>query len=164
MKIGERLKKFRTARGLSQKELAIMSRMSEPAIRNYELGNRYPNDKQLAKIGEALGINPLALADPDFDTQNGTYNGLMHALFQLEDIYGLKPQIIDGKVILSFDVKRNSRIESDLQLWNDELEALINENISKEEYDLWRYSFPKLQAERETKARRELREKKKNKE
>ena len=153
MKIGERLKKFRTAKGLSQKQLAVMSGMSEPAIRNYELGNRYPNGKQLEKIAGALGISPLAIADPDFDS----YYGLMHALFQLEDLYNLKPQIIDGKVMLSFDVKPTSSITQDLRLWNNELENLKNKAISQEEYDLWRYSFPRLQAERETKARRERR-------
>jgi len=146
MKIGERLKKFRTAKGLVQKQLGIMAGLSEPAIRNYELGNRYPNAKQLEKIAGALGISPFAIADPDFDS----YVGLMHSLFQLEDLYGLKPQIIDGKVVLSFDVEPTSRITSDLRLWSDELENLNNGAISQEEYDQWRYSFPRLEAERTT--------------
>ena len=81
----------------------------------------------------------------------------MHSLFQLEDLYGLKPQIIDGKITLSFDVKPTSSITQDLRLWNNELENLKNEAISQEEYDLWRYSFPRLQAEREKQERRERR-------
>ena len=158
--IGERLKKFRIVRKMSQKQLAVMSSMSEPAIRNYELGNRYPNEKKLDKIANAMKINPLALADPDFTT----YDGLMHALFQLEDMYNLKPKEIDGQIILSFDVKPTSTIKHNLQLWHNELEDLKNENISNDDYDNWRYSFPRLQAIRETKARRELREKKKRQE
>ena len=153
MKIGERLKKFRTARELSQKQLAIMSKMSEPAIRNYELGNRYPNGKQLEKIAGALKINPLAIADPDFDS----YNGLMHSLFQLEDLYGLKPQITDGKIVLSFDLKPTDGTSQNLLLWNNELDSLKKGEITQEEYDLWRYSFPCLQAGREANARRERR-------
>ena len=47
MKIGEKIRKFRTENGLSQKELAKMAGLSEPAIRNYELGNRTPSDKQI---------------------------------------------------------------------------------------------------------------------
>jgi len=159
MKIGERLKKFRTAKALSQKQLAVMSKMSEPAIRNYELGNRYPNGKQLEKIAGALGISPFAIADPDFDN----YKSLMHSLFQLEDLYGLKPQEADGQIVLMFDVKPSSEIAVDLRHWYDELQTLRSGNISQTEYDLWRYSFPRLQAERETKARRELRAKKKQK-
>ena len=155
MKIGERLKKFRTASGLSQKQLAEKSGMSEPAIRNYELGNRYPGDKQLEKIAGALGINPLAIADPDFDS----YHGLMHSLFQLEDLYGLRPQMVDGKVFLAFDVKPTNTIADDLRLWNNELENFTSGTVTQEEYDLWRYSFPRLQAERDKAARDEQRRK-----
>ena len=155
MKIGERLKKFRTAKGLVQKQLGIMSGLSEPAIRNYELGNRYPNAKQLEKIAGALGISPFAIADPDFDS----YIELMHSLFQLEDLYGLKPQIVDGKVMLSFDVEPTSAVLSNLGYWNKELESLKNGAISQEEYDLWRYSFPQLEAERTTERIRNRRKK-----
>ncbi len=151
MKIGERLKKFRTAGGLSQKQLAEKSGMSEPAIRNYELGNRYPSDKQLEKIAGALGINPLAIADPDFDS----YHGLMHSLFQLEDLYGLKPQMVDGKVVLAFEVRPTDTIAGDLRLWSKELESLKAGTITEEEYNLWRYSFPQMQAERDKAARDE---------
>ena len=160
MRIGERLKKFRTAKELSQKQLGIMAKLSEPAIRNYELGNRYPNAKQVEKIAGALGISPFAIADPNFDT----YFGLQHALFQLEDMYGLKPQIVDGRLVLEFDVEPTSRIASDLRLWNNELESLKNGVISQEEYDLWRYSFPRLQAEREQERRNQRRELRENKE
>ena len=156
MKIGERLKKFRMASGLSQKQLGDLSGMSEPAIRNYELGNRYPNDKQLEKIAGALKINPLAIADPDFDS----YQGLMHSLFQLEDLYKLKPQIVDGQIVLAFDIEPTDTIAKDLRLWVKEFESLKNGDITQEEYDLWRYSFPRLQAERDKAARRELRDKK----
>jgi len=156
MKIGERLKKFRTAKGLVQKQLGIMAGLSEPAIRNYELGNRYPNAKQLEKIAGALGISPFAIADPNFDS----YQELMHALFQLEDLYGLKPQNLDGRIVLEFDVIPINRIASDLQLWNKELESLKNGEITQEQYDEWRYSFPRLQAERETQQRRERKDRK----
>ena len=157
MKIGERLKKFRMAKDLSQKQLGLMAGLSEPAIRNYELGNRYPNDKQLEKIAGALGINPLAIADPDFDS----YQSLMHSLFQLEDLYGLKPQVIDGQVVLAFDVEPTDTIADYLRLWNKELQSLKDGVIPQEEYDLWRYSFPRLQAERDKAAQRTLREKRK---
>jgi len=128
------------------------------AIRNYELGNRYPNAKQLEKIAGALGISPLAIADPDFDS----YQGLMHSLFQLEDLYGLKPQNLDGRIVLEFDVEPVDRIASDLKLWSDELEDLNNGEITQEQYDEWRYSFPRLQAERETQQRHTLRGRKKS--
>lgn len=41
MTVGEKIRKFRIDQGYTQKELAIMSGLSESAIRNYELGNRF---------------------------------------------------------------------------------------------------------------------------
>ena len=41
MTVGEKIRKFRIDQGYTQKELAIMSGLSESAIRNYELGNLF---------------------------------------------------------------------------------------------------------------------------
>jgi len=49
-----------------------------------------------------------------------------------------------------------------VELWCSELEKLNNDEITQEEYDLWRHSFPKLQVERDEQARREFREKNKD--
>ena len=157
MKIGERIRKFRTEKSLSQKQLAIMSRMSEPAIRNYELGNRYPSMEQIQKIAMALSISPYAIADPDFET---TINAMTHALFRIEDNFKLKPKNIDGQYVLKFDI--NSSMAESVELWCKEIEKLNNGEITQEEYDLWRHSFPRLQVERDEQKRREFR--KKNKE
>lgn len=44
---GKKLKQIRLFRKLTQKELAIMSGLTDAEIRNYELGNRSPNIEQL---------------------------------------------------------------------------------------------------------------------
>jgi len=150
MTIGEKLKKFRTAHELSQKQLAIMSGMSEPAIRNYELGNRTPNAKQIDKISGALGISSFALANPDIES----YLGVMHSLFALEDMYGLHIDEIDGTMCLRLDKHNRSSHEllTRFNEWKSESEKLRNEEITKNEYDAWRYSYPRIEVER-TKAR-----------
>ena len=76
MTIGEKIKKFRTKKNLTQKQLASMAELSEPAIRNYELGNRTPSEKHINRIAEALGVSPFAISDPSL----GSYLGVMHAL------------------------------------------------------------------------------------
>jgi transcriptional regulator with XRE-family HTH domain len=149
MTIGERLKRFRTTRGLSQKALSGWSGMSEPAIRNYELGNRYPNKEQLAKIAIALDINPLAIADPDLNS----HNGLMHTLFQIEDLYGLKPVKLNGSVVLEFDIKPPNLLGNALQSWFDRIEQLRNGEISQEDYDNWRYTYGANSRRRDTEER-----------
>ena len=146
MDVGKKIKRFRTAFGLSQKELAQKSGLSEPAIRNYELGNRTPSAKQLKKIAGALNISIYAISDPDFES----YNAVMHALFCLEDEYGFVPNEIDGQVHLSVENKNavTRELSKMLHSWNSEFEKLKSGEITKEEYDMWRYSYPRIKAER----------------
>ena len=146
MEVGKKIKRFRTAQGLSQKELAQRSGMSEPAIRNYELGNRTPSDKQLEKIAGALGVSIYAISDPNLEN----YYGMMHALFYLEDEYSIVPKEIDGQVHLSVENKNaaSASVSEMLRSWNSEFEKLKSGEITKEEYDMWRYSYPRIKAER----------------
>ena len=141
MTVGEKIKKFRTARELSQKQLAIMSGMSEPAIRNYELGNRQPSDKQLEKIADALGMSIFALSEPKLDN----HYGVLHALFSLEDDYQLAVEKHDEFISLAFPP--NSSTSDQLRKWQAKRCALLSGEISKDEYDEWRYSYPKSEAE-----------------
>lgn len=62
MTIGERIKKNRIRKGLTQKQLAEMSDVSEISIRKYESGDRIPKTNTLRKISFALG---LKLSDLD---------------------------------------------------------------------------------------------------
>lgn len=149
MTIGEKIKKFRTAQKLSQKQLSAMAGMSEPALRNYELGNRTPSEQQIHKIADALGLSFFALSDPDFDS----YHGVIHALFSLEDQYHLTPKEINGQIYLSLD---DPSLKDTLRLWYDERNAFNAGQTSEEEYNLWRYSYPRLQTERD-KEKRKLR-------
>ena len=131
MTVGEKIKKFRTEKKLSQKQLAMMVGISEPAIRNYELGNRQPSVKQLEYIAGALGISPFALSDPDLDS----YIGFMHALFAAEDMYGLQIGEIEGVLCLLLD-KNDSAYRSlyDRFLdWKKEAAKLKLGEITKEE-------------------------------
>ncbi len=157
MTIGEKIKKFRTAKEFSQKQLAIMSGMSEPAIRNYELGNRQPSAKQIEKIAAALELSPFALSDPDFHT----LLGVMHSLFELEDMYDLQITEIDGEVCLRLDKhsKASHGLTDRFTDWKNEADRLKRGEISKDEYDAWRYSYPRMEAERQKESRDERRNK-----
>ena len=146
MKVGKKIKRFRTAFGLSQKELAQRAGMSEPAIRNYELGNRTPSDKQLEKIAGALGVSIYAISNPNLEN----YDAVLHALFYLEDEYSFIPKEIDGQVYLAVENKNAATrtVSKMLSSWNSEFEKLKSGEINKEEYDMWRYSYPLIKAER----------------
>ncbi|MBS7298280.1 MAG: helix-turn-helix transcriptional regulator [Eubacteriales bacterium] len=146
MEVGKKIKRFRTAFGLSQKELAQRAGMSEPAIRNYELGNRTPSEKQLEKIAGALGVSIYAISNPNLEN----YDAVLHALFYLEDEYSFIPKEIDGQVYLAVENKNAATrtVSKMLSSWNSEFEKLKSGEINKGEYDMWRYSYPRIKAER----------------
>ena len=77
---GKKLKQIRLFRKLTQKELAIMSGLTDAAIRNYELGNRSPNKEQLRKIADALNCDISALIDHE---PNSIFE-IMHIIFDYE--------------------------------------------------------------------------------
>lgn len=56
LKIGNNIKKYRTEKGLSQKELANLLHMPYSTYSNYENGNRIPSQEQIAKIASVLGV------------------------------------------------------------------------------------------------------------
>lgn len=63
MIFGKKLEQIHLCRKITQKELAIKSGLTDVAIRNYELGNRFPNIEQLRKITDALECDISALID-----------------------------------------------------------------------------------------------------
>lgn len=154
MTIGEKIRRFRTEKNLSQKQLAVMSGMSEPAIRNYELGNRTPSEKRLDHIAKALGVSRFALSDPDLDS----YVGMMHALFYLEDNYGLGVAKIDDQICLRFK-DPVAASNTALRAWYEEFSSFKDEKISREEYDAWRHTYPAMKSKKDMAAIRKIRQK-----
>lgn len=102
-----------------------MTGLSEPAIRNYELGNRTPSDKQLAAIAEALGISPFAISNPDIES----YIGVMHTLFALEKEYGATLVCEPGATYITFPA--GSDLRSILTDWGEAFAKLKDGSIKK---------------------------------
>ena len=74
----------------------------------------------------------------------------MHTFFTLEDVYGLKIGEIDGELCLRLDRSSKSYLNM-FELfysWNRISEKLHRGEISQDEYDEWRYHYPKLENER----------------
>lgn len=83
---------------------------------------------------------------PDIDN----YIGLAHTLFTLEDLYGIKIENNDGQLCLVLDRESKSYLSmfDIFNAWSNEAEKLKNGEITKEEYDDWRYNYPKAEVER----------------
>ena len=160
MAIGERIRFFRNLRGMTQKYLGQVvgfpEKTADIRMAQYESGSRTPKAELTESLAGALGVSPLALSVPDIDS----YLGLMHTLFALEDIYGLKIDKLDDEVCIRLDKNRGTSYISLLErftAWQKEAEKYRNGEISKEEYDHWCYTYPEVEVQRTRDALDELR-------
>lgn len=147
MAIGERIHFFRIMRGMTQKYLGMLvgfpERSADVRLAQYETGSRKPKAELTAALAQTLDVAPQALDIPDIDSQIG----LMHTLFALEDIYGLTISETDGEVCLKISKDKGKAAEELLQMltaWQEQAAKLTTEEISREEYDQWRYNYPKF--------------------
>ncbi|MFA5676462.1 MAG: helix-turn-helix transcriptional regulator [Christensenellales bacterium] len=151
MAIGERIRFIRNLRGMTQKYLGMAigfdEKTADVRMAQYESGTRTPKEKLVSNLANAMDVSPKALDVPEIDS----YIGLMHTLFALEDLYGLKINSIDGELCLTLDKTNGSTYLSMfdmLNAWQHEAEKLKVGTITKEEYDTWRYNYPRIEAER----------------
>ncbi|CDI50611.1 helix-turn-helix domain-containing protein [Clostridium tetani] len=133
---GEKLKKLRLLRELTQKELAIKSDLTDSAIRNYELGYRSPNKKQLIKIAEALECDVSALID---HTPISIFE-FMQILFDYEDNLKIRPLIEESTIGL---ISHDENFNDFLIEWDEMKKKHYNGEISDDEFEDWKLSYPK---------------------
>lgn len=151
MAIGERISFFRNLRGMTQKFLGIQvgfpEKSADVRLAQYETGTRTPKADVTAALANVLDVSPAALSVPDIDT----YIGLMHTLFTLEDRYGLKVCECDGEVHLRVNVHQGSsafELSRSLAAWQEQAAKLEKGEITKEDYDRWRYRYPEYDTSR----------------
>lgn len=150
--MGERIRYYRQIAGLTQKSLAEKCGITESAIRNYELGNRMPDWETLTAIAENLEISYFSLSDPDLTAMYGA----LHTFFRLEDIYGLHPEMVDGKVHLVFrdetydknplDFSADAILKHITTLWANIYGEYIAGEFSEDDYRIWKSKFPAFAA------------------
>lgn len=141
MAIGERIKHFRKLSGMTQKELGrevgFDDKTADIRIAQYESGTRTPKDELTNAIADAVGVSPDALNVPDIDSDTG----LIHTLFALEDICGLTVETSDGRPVLRFS-EPSLELSDMIFAWYNNKSKLEAGEITKEEYDRWRYNYP----------------------
>lgn len=146
MAIGERIHFFRLMRGMTQKYLGTAvgfpERSADVRLAQYETGSRKPKADLTAALAQVLDVSPQALDIPDIDS----YIGLMHTLFTLEDIYGLAVSEADGEVCLKVNKDKGKDAAELLKMlyaWKEQADKLSAGEIDREQYDQWRYHYPK---------------------
>lgn len=166
MAIGQRIKFFRNLRKFTQKELGLKlgfpKNAADVRVAQYESEKRIPKEDVINAFAHSLDVSPSALNVPDIDT----YVGLMHTLFALEDTYGFRINKIEGQLCITLDTgnKSYTSLFDDLNSWQNEYQKYLDGEITKEEYDQWRYTYPKLSAQQFMQEIDKIRDKKKKSE
>ena len=146
MAFGKRIKFFRNRKGMKQKELGellgFLGKTSDVRVAQYETEARTPKADLVKEMAQIFCVSTRAINVPNIDS----YLGLMHTLFALEDMYGIRIGEIDGELCLRLDKSKGTTYLSMFDMfhaWQEQAEKLKSGEITQEEYDQWRYNYPK---------------------
>ena len=147
MAIGERIRFFRNLRGMTQKYLGMQvgfpEKTADIRMAQYESGSRTPKADLVNKLAEVFDVSSAALTVPDIES----YNGVMHTLFTMEDLYGLRIDKLDDELCIRLDKGMGVNYITMFDMfaaWQEQAEKYKNGEISKEEYDRWRHRYPEF--------------------
>ena len=130
--IGKRIRFIRKTRGMTMKYLGravgLPENSADIRIAQYESGTRTPKADLLRKIADVLDVSPDALSVPNLDS----ISGVMHTLFVIEDLYRFRFVLIDSE---------SAELNNAVNEWQRKYESYTKGEISKEEYDNWRYNY-----------------------
>ena len=148
MAVGERIKRVRNIRDMTQRELGLAVGFDENSadvrIAQYESGTRTPKEDMLAKIAKELDVNICSLSEPTLYTAED----LMFALFELDEHYGIHLHEITNEYTSELPRKQigvsfNRKLLNDfMSEWFIRKQELAEGKITKEEYQEWKLNWP----------------------
>ena len=151
MAIGERIRFIRNLRGMTQKylgtQVGLPEKTADIRMAQYESGTRTPKEDLTYALANALDVSPHALNVPDIDS----YLGLIHTLFALEDLFGLTIEERDGEVLFRVNPRKGedaAHLSEMVCDWALVAEKFRAGEISKDDYDKWRYNYPKFDSKK----------------
>lgn len=118
LSVGQRIQYFCRLRHMTQKQLGIAAQTADVRIAQYESGARTPKQKTICALASILQVSPAALSVPHVENETA----LLHILFALEDCC-------------------QSVLCDTFSTWGCLMEKYKAGEITKEEYDEWRYGF-----------------------
>ena len=160
MAIGKRIRFFRNRKGMTQKQLGeilgFLGKTSDVRMAQYESEARTPKQDLVKEMAHIFDVSPRAITVPEIDS----YIGLMHTLFALEDLYCFKIDRLGSEICIRINRQNGStfaKMTGLLEPWEEMAQKYRNGEISREEYDQWRYRYPRSEAERNEKCLKEYR-------
>ncbi|MCD8131841.1 MAG: XRE family transcriptional regulator [Lachnospiraceae bacterium] len=108
-------------------------------ITQYESEGRHPKKPLRDSFARALHVSPAAISPPDMESAAG----VIQILFMMEDLYGIQIDTIQSKLCLLIDPARmDSQLSEMVMEWLKMSQRMENGELTKEEYDMWRYNAP----------------------
>ncbi|MCL2438130.1 MAG: helix-turn-helix domain-containing protein [Coriobacteriia bacterium] len=139
MAVGDRIKRIRILRDLTQKELGLAVGFEENTadvrIAQYETGTRTPKEDMLKKIAAVLDVNYRAIYEPTLYAAED----VMYTLFELDEHYNLSIHDFDGKKCVAFNKKLLDNFFAEWQVRKREFD---DGAISRAEYMEWKLNWP----------------------
>jgi len=162
MAVGDRIKRVRNFRGLTQKELGLSLGYDEKAadvrVAQYESGTRTPKADTLKRIAELLDVNYRSLYEPTLYSAED----IMYTLFELDEhynstkIYDVEdisdPHYTETHKAVSF---QSNLLDDLLSEWQQRKKDLADGVISKVEYMEWKLNWPQTAGDNPSKPWRE---------
>jgi transcriptional regulator with XRE-family HTH domain len=157
MAIGERIKRIRNLRKLTQKELGLAvgfeDNTADVRIAQYESNTRTPKEDMLRKIADVLDVNYRSIYEPSLYAAED----VMYSLFELDEHYTLRlhkiiddsdPSFPKNHMAVNF---RTPLLDEFLSEWQERKKDLADGIISKAEYMDWKLNWPQTAGKNPTK-------------
>ena len=157
MAIGERIKRIRNLRKLTQKELGLAIGFDENTadvrVAQYESNTRTPKEEMLKKIAEILDVNYRSIYEPTLYAAED----VMYTLFELDEHYAVHLHEIDDDTDPAYTSKHMAvnftslLLDNFLAEWQERKKDLADGIISKAEYMEWKLNWPQSAGKSPTK-------------
>ncbi|KXU40742.1 helix-turn-helix domain-containing protein [Longibaculum muris] len=146
MSLGSNLKQIRLFRNKTLKELGqglgFPFSSADVRIAQYESNKKKPKKDVIESLAYGLDVSEMAIDIPDIESVYGA----MYTLFQLERSHALIIDEDDGEPIIRLNrdefFKHKALYES-LCDWLQESKNFKDGVITKEQYEEWKYNYPK---------------------
>lgn len=146
MAIGDKIKRIRNFRGLTQKEFGKLIGFDEKTadirVAQYESGTRTPKEDLLRKMAAVLDVNYYSLCDSSVYAAED----VMFMLFELDEHYLISiPDVPDedneneshAAIQFKYDL-----LDEFIKEWQQRKKDLADGVISKAEYTEWKLNWP----------------------
>jgi transcriptional regulator with XRE-family HTH domain len=148
MAVGERIKRIRNLRRMTQKELGLALGFDENTadvrVAQYETGTRTPKEEAIRKIADVLDVNYRSIYEPTlYATED-----VMYTLFELDKHYSIRLHEVTDDTDLDYTEKHISvdfqtrLLNEFLAEWLERKKDLADGSISKAEYMEWKFNWP----------------------